>query len=171
MKQIPIQNRDFFAQVDDEDYDLVSQYRWYAIDNRKKRTAYASRSLDRNGKRTSELMHRLILGAQPGQFVDHKDGDGLNNVRSNLRIATKMQNACNRKKPEFKNASSKYKGVTFSKRDQKWYAYIEVNKKRKFLGYHPTQEDCALAYDLAAQEFHGEYAYLNFPLGTNLTNR
>ena len=73
------------ALVDDQDYDLVNQYTWYAFKCRN--TYYATKNLGCvEGKWSRILMHRLIMGAQPGQFVDHKNGDGLDNRRENLRI-------------------------------------------------------------------------------------
>jgi hypothetical protein len=103
------------------------------------------------------------LGANPGQLVDHWNRDGLDNRRCNLRIANYSQNAAN-SGPSVRNTSG-YKGVTFSRRADKWQAGIQVNGKFQFLGHWATREDAARAYDAAATKFFGEFAHLNFPLG------
>lgn len=164
MKRIPLVKRDFCVIVDDGDYDELARYIWYAIDTREKRTAYASRVLFKpDGSKTSMLMHRMILGAEKGTFVDHRDGNGLNNRRENLRMANKSLNAANKPKGDYPitRSSSRYKGVTFSQRDQKWSAYIQVNSKRISLGFCGSEDDCAMAYNRAALHYFGEYAWLN----------
>ena len=95
MKQIPL-TKNKFTLVDDEDYELVNKYNWYF-------GAGYARSMEKI------LMHRLIMKAKKGQMIDHIDGNGLNNQRSNLRFCTHSQNMANKK--GFKNTSSKYKGV------------------------------------------------------------
>jgi hypothetical protein len=95
-----------------------------------------------------------------GRF-DHKDGNGLNNTRSNLRPCTQGQNNMNQRKR--KNATSRFKGVTWSAADEKWKACITANHVQHHLGYFCDEEEAARAYDKAARSLHGEFARLNFP--------
>lgn len=99
-------------------------------------------------------MHNLIMG-QLG--VDHRDHNGLNNKRSNLRVATNGQNQANRR------TSAQYRGI-FKDRSGKWVARIrQPVGKREYLGYFSDPEEAARAYDRAAVRIHGEFALLNFP--------
>ena len=103
-------------------------------------------------------MHALIMQSEKGQQIDHQDGNGLNNQKSNLRFCTQSQNSANREA----NGISKYLGVDCDNRcDKKWRARINVNYKRKCLGYFKTQEEAALEYNKAAIQYHGEFAKLN----------
>lgn len=158
MIEIPL-TRGKVAWIDDEDWELVSQYKWFA------RTAgsgifYANTSLPRNlGNQRCLIMHRLIMNAQPGQIIDHRDGNGLNNQKENLRFCTQMENLQNK---HVGYGTSKYKGVAWYKAYSKWCAEITHNKKRISLGYFDTEEEAALAYNKAALELFGEFASLNF---------
>ena len=107
-------------------------------------------------------MHREILGiTDPKINVDHLDGDGLNNQRSNLRVCTDSQNGANRGKQ--KNNKSGYKGVHWNKKTKKWAAQIQYHKKVLNLGYYSDIIEAAKAYDKKALELFGEFARLNFP--------
>lgn len=105
-------------------------------------------------------MHRLILGAPAGIGVDHRNGDGRDNRRLNLRLATRTQNAQNRSKNRDKT-SSRYKSVYARRRKGPWYAQIRIRGRNKHLGVFETEEEAALAYNRAAVEYFGEYARLN----------
>lgn len=107
-------------------------------------------------------LHRAIMCAGVGQIVDHIDGNGLNNRRSNLRFATQQQNCQNRR--AMLGCSSRFKGVSFVSASGRWHAYIKHNQKRTHLGFFDDEEAAARAYDEAARLFFGEYAKLNFPL-------
>jgi len=121
---------------------------------------YAQRRVMINGKRVSILMHRVILGiTDPKIYSDHKDGDRLNNQRSNLREATIFQNMQNKKKQS--NTTCIYKGVFYCKRDKAWIARISKNGVLKRCGNHKTAKEAALAYNKAALQLHGEFARLN----------
>ncbi len=116
------------------------------------------------GKRYAFLVHRLItmkyLNIKPTQQVDHYDHDRANNRLNNLRVVTAQQNQFNQSNT--KGFSSKYKGVTFFKRDRKWQARIGYNGKTTHLGLFDTEVRAAKAYDKAARRLFGEYKNLNF---------
>jgi hypothetical protein len=150
------------AIVDDIDYTDLSQFKWY-LDSQ---GLYVVHGIPYNGKQTKESMHRRILGAQPGQDVDHINHNGLDNRRENLRLCTRSQNNANMKKHG--STSSKFKGVVWRKARTKWIAQIihrEDHKRRHtYLGSFKNEEDAARAYDRAAKELFGEFALLNFPI-------
>lgn len=145
------------ALVDDEDYEFISQWKWHYDGTH---GGYAIRT-QRQGKRSLHFkMHRVIMGVtDPQILVDHRDVDGLNNQRSNLRVCSHRQNNCNKVKS--KNRSSRYKGVSFYKKYGTWEAGICVNYKNIYLGRFETEEEAALAYNRKAVELHGEFALLN----------
>jgi hypothetical protein len=141
--------------IDDEDYEKVRQFRWYA--------ARASKNTFRaisDGPGKSTLLHRFILDAPRNMEVDHIDGNSLNNMRNNLRLCTHQQNLSGQHTQSYK--SSMYKGVTWRKDRNKWQASIKYNGKRISLGVHITQEDAAKAYDNMALKLFGEFARPNF---------
>jgi hypothetical protein len=148
------------AIVDPEDIERVSQFQWAARKNR--HCWYAERNI--GGKTTP--MHRFILDAPRGTYVDHINGDGLDNRRCNLRIVDitqNNQNASKRRKYKGRPTSSRFKGVYWSEVAGKWRAVIRHQKKRHWLGMFSAEEDAAMAYDKKARELHGAYARLNFP--------
>lgn len=149
------------ALVDDEDYNSLIEFTWSAGWYDRAKTFYAQRKSPMlHGQRTSLFMHRVVLGAKRGQQVDHRDHDGLNNQRSNLRIATPGQNQANkRKNPD--RFSSPHKGVSFNRQQGKWKAQIKTAGISRFLGWFDDEEDAARAYDVAAVEVFGEFALLN----------
>lgn len=148
------------AIVDDQDFEWLSQWKWCA--HKDKNKWYAMRGVYTKGKVISVQMHRLILAAPQGREVDHWDGDGLNNQRHNLRLATQHENQRNRKNPNSNNTSG-YKGVSWHKKDEKWVAQIIADGKHLNLGRFNTPEDAARAYDKAARNYYKEFASLNFP--------
>ena len=142
--------------VDKEDFELVSKYNWNCY------SGYAltfNRRKENNYKLKSKSMHRLILQPKGKEQIDHINGNRLDNRKHNLRICTVQQNSCNRKKA--KNSNSKYLGVTFHKRDNRWQAQIRTNKKRIYLGYFITEKEAAEAYNDAAIKYHKEFAKIN----------
>ena len=117
------------ALIDDADYSLVKPFKWHATKNGN--NYYAERLIRLNGKRTMLRMHRLILNSKSHELTDHKDMDSLNNQKYNIRKCTHSQNHMNKK--SYKNSSSKYKGVSWNKRDKRWMAKIVLNKKDYYL--------------------------------------
>lgn len=107
-------------------------------------------------------MHRVIIEAPDEMFVDHINHNGLDNRRSNLRLATRSENTQNRRKISTKTRS-RYKGLSLHKERRKgWSARIRVKGKSKFLGFFADEIEAGKAYDRAARKYHGEFAVLNF---------
>jgi hypothetical protein len=142
--------------IDTADYDTVKSFRWSAVPD--KQTFYAHTGFPR---RTT--LHRLLF--PDSEEVDHRDHNGLNNRRSNLRLATGLQNARNKAKSTNRVFTSRYKGVSFVEHGnwQRFKAGIRVNGKDAHLGFFESEEEAARAYDAAATERFGEFACLNFP--------
>lgn len=128
--------------VDEADYDWLSQWRWSYI---KSWRAYAYRSLKRGGKRYTLMMHRVILGLEPGDaaLVDHINGNGLDNRRANLRPCTKSENAQNLGDLIATNTSG-YRGVHWETARKKWVARGIINGEHHFLGRFATAEEAAV---------------------------
>lgn len=145
-----------FAVVDAADFEWLNQWKWTAIHQKKCDKWYAYRPVvGPDGKRTTLRLHRLIMNAPHGVEVDHKDRDGLNNSRSNLRMATHQQNLCNRGADR---DGSGYKGVRLYRRTGRWVANIGLNGKTIHLGYFDTRDEATTAYSNAAHKYHGEFA-------------
>lgn len=151
--------RGFFAKVDEVDYDWLSQYCW-CVDNPSDGLYYAVRTVGKHPLKKF-LMHRVILGISDCRKVDHRDGDGLNNQRFNLRPATNSQNNGNQRRPI--NNKSGFKGVYWNKRMLKWHAQITIFQRRTHIGVFDNKVEAAFAYDAAAREHFGEFARTNFP--------
>lgn len=147
------------AIVDDEDYSFLNRWKWYHG-----KQGYATRStLFSDGRKSTLMMHRLIINTPNDMKTDHIDGDKLNNVRINLRICSHSENLRNR---SFQyNNTSGYKGVSWNKRDSVWQAHIRIDNKQFHLGYYPIKEEAAIAYNAAAIVLHGNFAYLNEVIG------
>jgi len=142
--------------LDDEDYEVLKFYKWHDKGN-----GYAMRI----GKCTKEtpnvrhMMHREIMKAKKGEYVDHINGNKMDNRRKNLRVATNQQNAFNQG-PRSTNTSG-YKGVTWSESRKKYVAQITHNYKRICLGYFDCKHKAAITYNNKAKELHGEFVKLN----------
>jgi len=151
-----------YAIVDAADYDKLSRYKWQAFKGRG--CFYACRKSWCKAEKKYEMvwMHRLIINAPDGLFVDHINHDGLDNRKENLRPATRGQNRCNSRLSKGKK-SSQYKGVYRRKNKNRWSASIHHNNKYIWLGYFDDERSAAKAYDKAARRYHGEFAVLNSP--------
>lgn len=147
------------ALVDDADYDGLSKFKWHAIKGQS--TWYAVRNApicaDHKNPRTTVQMHRVILSAKRGQFVDHANGNGLDNRKENIRICDKSQNAMNRRVPKHNVAG--IKGVRFD--HGHWDARICVHGKNIYLGRFDTSAEATRAYNAGARRYFGEFARLN----------
>jgi hypothetical protein len=149
------------ALVDAEDFDSLSKYKWRALSGRG--INYAARYSVKDGKKGVVLMHRQILNAPNGSEVDHRNGDGLDNQRTNLRFATRSQQGANTKKSRNPKTSI-YKGV---RREQSgsprpWQSRITVEGKAIYLGRFTTEIEAAESYDRAATKYFKQYAKTNF---------
>lgn len=150
MKKIPL-TQGKFALVDDCDFEVLSQHKWHACE---RNNIFYARRFVRKG--TVAHMHREIMKCPKFLEVDHRDGNGLNNLRENLRIATHSQNMRNSRTP--KNNITGFKGVSFTTREQKYRAVIYVDGKMIHLGYFQSPEEAHKAYCAGATLHHGEFA-------------
>jgi hypothetical protein len=148
----------YYAYIDIDDLAKVRMYKWRVQRNNSNKHKYATTLID--GKNV--LMHRYLLGLSCSKHVDHKNNNGLDNRKANIRVCTRAQNQQNKGKG--KNNTSGYCGVWMEQgnRLKPWRAMIRANGRKYLLGYHQTAQEAALAYDRAAIKLHGEYAKLNF---------
>lgn len=164
MYEIPL-TQGKVALVSRKDYYRLRRHKWCAAKNGN--MYYAVRDDWTSGRPCRVIMHRAIMGLVAGDsiYVDHKDGNGLNNQRSNLRRATNAQNQHNQHH-NCRNTSG-FKGVyrvpASRGRCAHWRARIRVNRKRISLGCFSSTEEAFAAYTDAARKFHGRFARLNFP--------
>lgn len=146
--------------VDDDVYEWASKFKWSASKNR--HTFYAVRSVTTHGKRRAIYLHREIVKPMGNEQVDHLDGDGLNNLRVNLRPCSQTENQRAFKRKAVKR-TSRFRGVSWNKEDSRWKAGLRTGKILFYLGYFSDEEKAARAYDRKALELFGEFAHLNFP--------
>ena len=147
----------YFAQVDDEDFERVNKIPW-SIHHENRDCKYASWMC----KGKTIFLHRFIMGADDTNvYIDHKDHNGLNCQKYNMRTCTVNEN--NRNRFNKRNSKSKYKGICKQKNYPHWNARIMIDGKRTFIGAFPDEISAAKAYDKKALELFGEFAYLNFP--------
>lgn len=166
MKLIPLYGKygeGKFAMIDDEDYELVSQYRWRGSEPNSKGSIYAKTNLY-IGNYTQKLfsMHKLVMDlvGRKDIILDHINNNTLDNQKSNLRIATPRQNTQNMRIKTNK-LRSQYKGVCWQK--SQCIARIQVDGESIYLGSFYNEEDAAKAYDYAAIQYFKEFANINFP--------
>lgn len=157
MKTI-ILTQGFITFVDDSDFEAVSAFKWHV--ERKRRHFYASRSFRKpDGTTATQSLHKFLL---PGsRRVDHRDGNGLNNQRYNLRPATNRQNSQGFRL-KASGTTSKFRGVCWCPKGRKYHAQLQDGKVKRHLGYFTDETEAARAYDSAAREHFGEFASPNF---------
>jgi len=152
MRYIPL-TKGFIAIVDDNDFDFVTQFKWYAkAGSGRKGSQFYAHSY------AAGKMHRLIMACPKGMQVDHINHNPMDNRRSNLRICTLKENLYNRRRKL--KETSRFLGVYPSLK--KWQARIGVDYKVIYLGTFETAEEAAKEYDNSAKFYFGEYANLNF---------
>ncbi len=154
MIKILLTNSEKFAIIDDRDFSKVKDRQWCLADGNHVRSANGVPQI---------FLHHLIAGMPPpGKMSDHKNTNGLDNRRRNLRFTTCSGNSCNRGKQ--KNNTSGFKGVFWNKSHEKWGVSIGVRRKYTFIGYFSDPIEAAKAYDAAAKKHHGRFARPNFPM-------
>lgn len=149
------------AMVDDCDFETLAKFKWSALVL--PHTVYAVRSIRVGGRSRSILMHRELVEAHR---VDHRNGNGLDNRRDNLRACTPLQNAHNSRG---RTGTSRFKGVCWMPSERKWRANIKIDGVQTHLGLYVAEEDAARAYDAMARKHFGEFARPNFRDETEAT--
>ena len=163
MKEI-ILTQGKIALVDDCDFEWLSQYKWFAMKgSNSPHNFYAARHAKVAGRWTTIQMHREILGLKvgDGNIVDHKNWNGLDNRRENLRIANTVINAYNRNFQS--NNTSGYRGTYWNKKNKKWTVQLTIDGKFRYFGSFSDPVKAAQTYDKLALQFGLKYAVLNFP--------
>lgn len=164
MKTVPLHGKKAagrVALVDDGDYDLVAQFRWFVTERKRSgriHGPYAQTKAWLDGRYRTLKMHTLITG---WALVDHEDHNGLNNQRYNLRPATPRGNQQNRRSNS--GSTSGYKGVCWNSGKSAWLAQIQINGRNRYLGLFSDEVEAARFYDMEARRAFGEFACLNFP--------
>jgi hypothetical protein len=141
--------------IDLEDVEKCKKYKWYMKNCNNK--LYVIGRID--GKSTR--LHRYILDFYGDLDIDHKDGDGLNNKRNNLRIATRQENMMNQRVLP-KNNTSGHIGIWFNKKNNKYTSQIKVNRKGIHLGEYSILEDAIKARKEAEIKYFGENKFANY---------
>ena len=167
MKEIPL-SHGLFALISDEDYELVSKFKWSAYriagtGRNGKTYLYGykpARKVTVNGKRKMVTLYNYIMEPPAGMEVDHIDQNPLNNTRENMRLADRASNCKNRGKRS-NGLSSKYLGVSFNKEKGKFTVKLKNNGISIFVGYFTDEKEAAKAYNDKALETFGEFASLN----------
>lgn len=151
MKRIRLTNGQY-TEVSDEDYEYLNQWNWYCSSY-----GYAYRKIGNQNL----FLHREVLKPKAGEYSDHINGIKLDNQRTNLRLCTYQENLRNKPK-RVGSFSSKYKGVSWSKRWNTWRAYVYDKGKSIWIGNFDNEVYAAMAYDLWAKDLYGKFAKTNF---------
>ena len=156
MKKIPLSQGEY-AFVDDEDFDIVKDIKWHLF-NHPSGNKYARGHIKIEGKYHNVYMHRFIMKPEAKILIDHKDGNGLNNCRSNLRYCTRSQNNSN---SLYVQAKCGLRGAWFNKVVKKWESHVTKDGKKYRLGYFNTKEEAHEAFVKASLKYHGEFSPYN----------
>lgn len=156
IKIISPKHGNFDVMVDDEDYEHLASFHWCI--HKSKTCFYAMRNEWSKNKAKKIFMHRYLLG-MPTKYVDHIDGNTINNQRCNLRLASSSESQQNRRKQT--NNTTGFKGVHFYKAYKKYSVHIGHNHKNIFGGYFDNPIDAAKRYNELALKYHGDFASLN----------
>lgn len=157
MKKIPLskygrKNKGkYFALIDDEDFEAINKIDWcctghYGVCD------YAHARI--KGKLIS--MHRYILKSDKGEYTDHKNRNGLDNRKENLRICSQSQNQYNRKKQV--NNTSGFKGISWHKKSKKWQVNLRIPGKQLYFGLYSNKEKALEVYNQNIKRICGEFA-------------
>ena len=148
MKEIPL-TRGQVAFVDNEDYERVSDHKWFVSSNKGGHNLYAATSINIGGQYKNVRLHHFLFGMPPvGKVYDHINGNGLDNRRENLIIVTQRQNGQNKHIKK----SSKYPGVSWNKKFKKWQVRVRIGNKKPSFGYFTDEEKAFDAYKAALFE-------------------
>lgn len=145
------------ALVDDADYLYINQFKWFAKQHTKGGVWYATRGRRVSGKRVEDKMETFIIQVPNGMIIDHKDGNGLNNKKDNLRASTRSENARNCKT----YGRSKYTCVSWSETHQVWVVRVTMDGKRKFIGTFKNELEAAIIANISMRKYYGKFARLN----------
>lgn len=140
--------------IDIEDYNKIKIYRWGVYKNKKRSNFYCI-ARDKDKKRTTIKIHRLLLSVKKGKEVDHINRNGLDNRKCNLRICNTSENCCNREYSRKSNCN--FKGVYYNKRFDRYIANIKKEQRQIYLGCFKTPEEAHQAYCAASKKYHGKF--------------
>lgn len=160
MKKIPL-TQGKFALVDNEDFEEISKFKWFAKKHRKTFYAFRKEGKWPNFKHTT--LHRQIMGLGTKKIIDHANWNGLDNRKENLKFCTNGENLSN--SGLRKNNKSGFKGVSWRPKFRKYISQIKHNGEKVYLGLFLSRIEAAKAYDKKAMELKGEFALTNEMLG------
>jgi len=159
MKTIPL-TKGYSAIVDDEDFEKVSIVRWQSSIGQSGNN-YPLHNFGKHKKPKFISLHRFLMNAKKGQIIDHINHNTLDNRKCNLRICTRSNNAMNMRKPKKSNSLSKYKGLSWNVKLNKWTVRVMKDYKNYYFGLFISEKDAAIEYNKRAIELFGKFAKLN----------
>jgi hypothetical protein len=163
MREIQL-SKDKIAIVINRDFARISAHKWYALF--RDGSWHAARTLKTGGIKRTVYMHHEVARVPSAVMIDHRNRNGLDNRRGNLRKCTKADNARNSHR-RIRNKTSAFKGVSLYRArvaaiGRPWRATITVDGKQIYLGWHATEVEAATSYDEAARRYFGKFACTNF---------